>query len=145
MKTTQHNGLSWNLGGLLGISMGCSAWMASTPFWPGWHIMGVSVALLCVGVILIMVPLLWRMRSEIGALAGINILLAVTFVSNSIFLVGAHFMGLAVLSSWPPPRFASALESSWGLLLFPALGLLFWFLDHHTKNKSEQAAPCNTH
>lgn len=57
MTPQRHTGFSWNLGGLLGSAFGCSAWIALTPFVTGWHTTGVLIALGCVAMILLAVPI----------------------------------------------------------------------------------------
>jgi len=138
MKTKLQQGrFSWNLGGLIGSAVGFSSWMAITPFWADWDAVGIVAALVCVVLILITVPVLWRMRAKIDAFRGIIVLLVVAFISSSIFLASAHLMNLTVLTSWPP-RLASASECLWGLLVFPALGVLFWLINQRTKTKERE-------
>ncbi|MFT4175543.1 MAG: hypothetical protein QM627_02700 [Luteolibacter sp.] len=125
----QHSRFSWNFVGLLGSALGFSTWMVLTAFVADWHLLGVVIAFACVTLILIPALILWRMRGKIEAFRGIIFLLAIAFISNGIFLASAHSMGLTMLTSWPSPRFASAAEWVWQLLLFPALGVLFWIIN----------------
>jgi hypothetical protein len=140
MTTQTHSRFSWNLGGFLGSAIGCSAWIILTPFVAGWHSIGVVSALGCAAIILLAVPVLWRMREKIEPLKGMMIFLMVAFLATTSFLLIGHFMRLPILASWPPPQQAAALNYFWILLLFPALALLFWFIGRPTKSNSEQGS-----
>lgn len=136
MKEPRRGRFSWNLGGLIGSAVGCSAWMALTPFLAARDLKGIIVALGCVMVILLAVPVLWSMRAGIEALRGIFILLAVAFVATLSFLLFAHFMSLPLLASWPPSRPAEASNFFWILLLYPALVLVFGFINRSGRKPS---------
>ncbi len=138
MKTHQQHGLSWNLGGLLGSAAGCSTWMILTPFATGWSFVGIAVALACAISILATVPILWRVKTNLRALRGLHILLSVAFLATLAFLLYAHFTELPILASWPPTITSNASDYFWALLIFPALGMLFWFIDQQNNKESEQ-------
>lgn len=140
MRTKAQSGFSWNLGGLLGAAVGCSAWMVLTPFVASWPPAGRIAAIGCALLILGAVPALWRMRVWVGALQGMYLFLAVAFVGTSGFLLCAHFMKLPLLVSWPPPETGSAFACLWILLIFPALALLLWGVDRGMRTKSEEGA-----
>lgn len=141
MTTQRQSRFSWNLGGLIGSAVGYSAWMALTPFLANWHVSGIVAALLCVVLILMAVPILWQMRAKIEPLSGILILLAAAFTSMSCFLLIAHFTGLPVIAGLPPYDMVKASDFFWALLIFPALGTLFWFMDRSINPKSNSSKP----
>ena len=138
MTPQRHTGFSWNLGGLLGSALGCSAWIALTPFVTGWHTTGVLFALGCVAVILLAVPILWSMRMKIEALRGMFIFLVVAFVATCGFLLFAYYAALPLLTSLPSSEQSAAADCFWILLLFPALALLFWVIGRSNRTNSEQ-------
>ena len=143
MKAHAPSRFSWNLGGLIGSALGCSAWMVASAVASKWPPFGVVTSIVCAAAIWITVPQLWRQRPRLTALAGVFIFLTVAFLSTLVLLAVAHMNSFELVVSWPPLRFADAASCYWILILFPALALLFLALECFPPNTSEQAVACD--
>lgn len=124
--TEAPGSLTLNPLALFGAAAGMSIWMLVTAILSNWNQAGTILGFTAPGVIVCTAIYLWNTRGQRPAHQVYSLLLAAGFIATLVFLVGAHWLGLRLLTSWPDGRMASPLSLLWILAIFPACAWFLW-------------------
>ncbi len=128
-NSRSQNRFQWNLGGFMGTGVGLSAWMAAVPFASSWPREGILISSVAVGVVMVTALILWSRRHHLLAINGSLILLSVAAGVTLGWLITAYLLDLRISMSWKGTGKHSPLSFLWCLLIFPALAVLFLFVN----------------
>jgi hypothetical protein len=131
-RPPQSRGQVW---GMVGSALGMTSWMVVTAVLSGWRGTGVALTTATVGTVLAAALVLWKSRNRMSPLIRQMGLIAIGFVSTAAFLVGAHWLGLSMISRWPGGVTVSPLKFVWALALFPLIAVWHWFFHRLTNER----------
>jgi serine/threonine protein kinase len=132
----QSPGNGW---GMVGSAVGMTGWMVVTTVLSGWRGAGVALTAAIVGAVVAAALVLWKFRDRMSQFMRQMWLIGVGFVATAAFLLGAHGLGLSMLSRWPGGVAVSPLTYVWALALFPLVAGWHWLVNGRMEERGGSA------